>query len=71
MAQSKRAVARRYGLDPATLNRFLQGVDHIKNPWAVSTIRLSKAFRMSIKRLSVLTQEERVLRFNQLYGDKE
>lgn len=65
---SQRAVARRYGLDPATLNRFIKGVDHIKNPWAVSTIRLSKAFKMSIKRLSGLSPEEREQRFQELYG---
>jgi len=67
---SQREIARRFGLDPATLNRFLQGVDHIKNPWAVTTIRLSKAFKTSIKKLSAMDKEERARRFNQLYGGK-
>ena len=65
---SQRAVAKRYGLDPATLNRFLKGVGHIKNPWAVSTIRLSRAFKVSIKKLSAMDKVERVRRFTELYG---
>ena len=67
---SQRAVAKRFKIDPASLNRFIKGKENLSKPWTESGEALQGIFKMKADKLRKLSPEERVNRFNKIYGDK-
>ena len=67
---SQRAVAKRFGIDPASLNRFLSGKENLAKPWTEPGEALQRIFKMKADKLRKLSPEERVNRFHKIYGGK-
>ena len=67
---SQRAVAKKFGIDPASLSRFLSGKENLAKPWSESGEALQSIFRMKADKLRKLTPYERIKRFGELYGGK-